>query len=98
MLQHLGRLPPLQHAVLSPSQETLEEILSDGEANDQLLPWEQWPVEEPSETLCGNWVSERSEGGHVLHACQDRELLVLSSGIFLTWRKSIVVAKLIRFL
>lgn len=52
MLQHLGRLPPLQHAVLSPSQETLEEILSDGEANDQLLPWEQWPVEEPSETLC----------------------------------------------
>jgi len=56
VFQHLGRLGLLQDSVLAVAEKRFENVLADGEADDQLLPREQRAVEEPREAL-------RSEGG-----------------------------------
>ena len=51
-LEDLGGLRPLEDTVLTQAQETLEEELGDGKANDQSLPREEGSVEELCEALC----------------------------------------------
>jgi hypothetical protein len=45
ILQHLWRLELLEDLVLAETEEAFEEKLSDGEADDELLPREEGPVE-----------------------------------------------------
>lgn len=51
MLQNLGDLRLLENLILAITEETFDEIVGERETNDQLLPWEERPVEEPRETL-----------------------------------------------
>lgn len=44
IFQDLGGLKLLENLVLAEAEETLEEVLGDGEADDELLPWEEGPV------------------------------------------------------
>lgn len=53
MLQHLGRLRPLQDAVLAEAEEAFKDVLGDREADDELLPWEERAVEEARKALGG---------------------------------------------
>ena len=49
--EHGGRVGLLQAAVLAQREEGFEEVLADGEADDELLPGEEWAVEEAREAL-----------------------------------------------
>jgi hypothetical protein len=51
VLQHLGRLRLLQDSVLAEAEESFEDVLPDGEADNQLLPRKQRAVEEPRKAL-----------------------------------------------
>lgn len=62
--QNGGGLGSLKNTVLAKSQERFENILADGEAQDELLPREQWTIEVASEALKGErqesaWQLER---------------------------------------
>lgn len=46
-----GGLGSLKNTVLAKSQERFEDILTDGEAQNELLPGEQWAIEVASEAL-----------------------------------------------
>lgn len=41
----------LQDLVLAEREIALESILGEGEAQDELLPWEQWPIQGAGEAL-----------------------------------------------
>ena len=41
----------LEHLVLAEGEITLEGVLGEREAQDELLPWEQWPVQGAGEAL-----------------------------------------------
>lgn len=45
ILQHLWRLHLLKNSVLAETEEAFEEKLGDGEADDELLPGKEGPVE-----------------------------------------------------
>ena len=45
----------LQHLVLAEGEIALKGVLGEGEAQDELLPWKQWPVQGAGEAL--NYVS-----------------------------------------
>lgn len=62
LLENLWGLGLLQDLVLAEREEAFEEVLGDGEADDELLPWEERPVEETGEAL---WVD-------VLASCNGR--------------------------
>lgn len=42
--EDLWRASGLQDLVLAEREVALESILGEGEAQDELLPWEQWPI------------------------------------------------------
>jgi hypothetical protein len=46
ILKRLRRFLLLQNLILPQRQETLEEILANGEPENELLPWETWTIEE----------------------------------------------------
>lgn len=41
----------LEHLVLAEGEIALKGVLGEGEAQDELLPWEQWPVQGAGEAL-----------------------------------------------
>lgn len=41
----------LEHLVLTKGEIALKSVLGEGEAQDELLPWEQWPVQGAGEAL-----------------------------------------------
>jgi hypothetical protein len=45
ILKDLWRLQLLQYLVLAEAKEAFEEVLGNREADDELLPWKEWPVE-----------------------------------------------------
>lgn len=51
ILEDLWRTGLLEDLVLAQREETFEDVLCDGEAYNELLPWEEGPVEEARETL-----------------------------------------------
>jgi hypothetical protein len=51
VFQHLGRLGLLQNSVLAVAEERFEDVLANGEADDQLLPREQRAVQESRKAL-----------------------------------------------
>lgn len=51
VLKHFRRTGLFQHLILSQRQKALENKLPDREANDELLPREQGPIEELCEAL-----------------------------------------------
>ena len=70
MLQHLGDLRLLEDLILTITEDTFDEIVGERETDDQLLPGEERPVEEPRETLsvgechvsrCSPWMLEKGE-------------------------------------
>lgn len=55
----------LQDAVLPEGEEGFEDVLADGESYYEVLPGEEWPVEEACESL-GCWLADslKMKGGH----------------------------------
>ena len=51
ILQNLRWFRLLQDLVLPQGKKPFESILSEGEANNKLLPWKQWTVEETGKAL-----------------------------------------------
>lgn len=49
----------MQYAVLPKSQEGFEKVLTDREAQDQLLPWEERSIEKPCKALVTEQISDR---------------------------------------
>jgi hypothetical protein len=67
LVQRLGDSRALQNAVLAEEQPVLERELGEGEADDQLLPREERPVEPASQALQevldhDVWMCSRSRG------------------------------------
>lgn len=51
--EDLWRFSLLQDLVLTEREEALKEVLSKGEADYELLPWELWPIQEACQALHG---------------------------------------------
>ena len=51
ILQYLRWFRLLQDLVLSQGKKTFESILGERKANNKLLPWKQWTVEETGKAL-----------------------------------------------
>ena len=51
LLKSFGDCLLLQHAVLAEEQPVFERKFGEGEADDELLPWEERPVEPAGQTL-----------------------------------------------
>lgn len=49
--EDLRRFSLLQDLILTEREEALEEVLSKGEAHNELLPWELWPIQEACQAL-----------------------------------------------
>ena len=47
----LGRFSVLENAILTEREEGFEEVLADGETEDDILPWEERPVQKAGQTL-----------------------------------------------
>ena len=49
--ENLGGFGVLKDAVLTEREEGFEKILADGESEDDILPWEERPVQKAGQTL-----------------------------------------------
>jgi hypothetical protein len=49
--ENLWRAGVLQDLVLAEREKRFEDILGEREAKDELLPWEEWPIEDARKAL-----------------------------------------------